>query len=71
VVNAAYVPVRSHTGSPSPARLLVPYPYFWKSAKWVSRLRLMDHDEPGFWEQVLADMGVTQERLMDRMGASP
>jgi hypothetical protein len=23
-----------------------------------------------FW-QVLADMGVTQERLMDRMGASP
>jgi hypothetical protein len=33
--------------------------------------RLMDHDEPGFWEQVLADMGVTPEGLMDRMGASP
>jgi DMSO/TMAO reductase YedYZ molybdopterin-dependent catalytic subunit len=34
-----------------PARLLVPHLYFWKSAKWVSGLMLMDHDEPGFWEQ--------------------
>jgi len=34
-----------------PARLLVPHLYFWKSAKWVSALRLLDHDEPGFWEQ--------------------
>ncbi len=34
-----------------PARLLVPHLYFWKSAKWVSGLRLIDHDEPGFWEQ--------------------
>ena len=34
-----------------PARLLVPHLYFWKSAKWVSGLRLMDHDEPGFWER--------------------
>jgi DMSO/TMAO reductase YedYZ molybdopterin-dependent catalytic subunit len=34
-----------------PARLLVPHLYFWKSAKWVSGLRLLDHDEPGFWEQ--------------------
>jgi len=33
-----------------PARLLVPHLYFWKSAKWVRELRLMDHDEPGFWE---------------------
>ena len=33
-----------------PARLLVPHLYFWKSAKWVSGLRLMDGDEPGFWE---------------------
>ena len=22
-----------------------------KSAKWISGLRLMDHDEPGFWER--------------------
>jgi DMSO/TMAO reductase YedYZ molybdopterin-dependent catalytic subunit len=33
-----------------PARLLVPHLYFWKSAKWVRGLRLMDGDEPGFWE---------------------
>jgi DMSO/TMAO reductase YedYZ molybdopterin-dependent catalytic subunit len=34
-----------------PARLLVPHLYFWKSAKWVSGLRLLDHDEQGFWER--------------------
>jgi DMSO/TMAO reductase YedYZ molybdopterin-dependent catalytic subunit len=34
-----------------PARLLVPHLYFWKSAKWVAGLKLLDHDEPGFWEQ--------------------
>jgi DMSO/TMAO reductase YedYZ molybdopterin-dependent catalytic subunit len=33
-----------------PARLLVPHLYFWKSAKWVRGLHLLDHDEPGFWE---------------------
>jgi DMSO/TMAO reductase YedYZ molybdopterin-dependent catalytic subunit len=35
-----------------PARLLVPHLYLWKSAKWVRGLRLMDHDEPGFWESL-------------------
>jgi DMSO/TMAO reductase YedYZ molybdopterin-dependent catalytic subunit len=39
---------RDHGG---PARLLVPHLYFWKSAKWVSGLTLLDHDQPGFWEQ--------------------
>jgi DMSO/TMAO reductase YedYZ molybdopterin-dependent catalytic subunit len=33
-----------------PARLLVPHLYFWKSAKWVRGLQLLDVDEPGFWE---------------------
>ena len=33
------------------ARLLVPHLYFWKSAKWVAGLRLLDHDEQGFWER--------------------
>jgi DMSO/TMAO reductase YedYZ molybdopterin-dependent catalytic subunit len=33
-----------------PARLLVPHLYFWKSAKWVAGLRVLDHDEKGFWE---------------------
>ena len=35
-----------------PARLLVPHLYFWKSAKWVRDLRLVDQDEPGFWESL-------------------
>jgi DMSO/TMAO reductase YedYZ molybdopterin-dependent catalytic subunit len=34
-----------------PVRLLVPHLYFWKSAKWVTGLTLMDHDEQGFWER--------------------
>jgi DMSO/TMAO reductase YedYZ molybdopterin-dependent catalytic subunit len=33
-----------------PARLLVPHLYFWKSAKWVRGLDLLDEDAPGFWE---------------------
>jgi DMSO/TMAO reductase YedYZ molybdopterin-dependent catalytic subunit len=39
---------RQHGG---PARLLVPHLYFWKSAKFVAGLRLVEHDEPGFWER--------------------
>jgi DMSO/TMAO reductase YedYZ molybdopterin-dependent catalytic subunit len=35
-----------------PARLLVPHLYFWKSAKWVNSLRLMERDEAGFWESL-------------------
>ena len=35
-----------------PARLVVPHLYFWKSAKWVRGLRLMEQDVPGFWESL-------------------
>jgi DMSO/TMAO reductase YedYZ molybdopterin-dependent catalytic subunit len=35
-----------------PARLLVPHLYFWKSAKWVRGLRLLERDAAGFWEQL-------------------
>ena len=35
-----------------PARLLVPHLYFWKSAKWVRGLRLMEQDKSGFWESL-------------------
>jgi DMSO/TMAO reductase YedYZ molybdopterin-dependent catalytic subunit len=35
-----------------PARLLVPHLYFWKSAKWVRGLRIVERDEPGFWERL-------------------
>ena len=38
--------------TPIPARLLVPHLYFWKSAKWLRGLRLVDTDEPGFWESL-------------------
>ena len=34
-----------------PGRLLVPHLYFWKSAKWLTRLTLLQRDQPGFWEQ--------------------
>jgi DMSO/TMAO reductase YedYZ molybdopterin-dependent catalytic subunit len=34
-----------------PVRLVVPTRYFWKSAKWLRGLELLDHDEPGFWER--------------------
>ncbi|GMA88520.1 hypothetical protein GCM10025868_37700 [Angustibacter aerolatus] len=34
-----------------PVRLLVPHLYFWKSAKWVTRLTLLEHDRQGFWER--------------------
>ncbi len=38
----------SHGG---PVRMLVPHLYFWKSAKWVTGMALLDHDEAGFWER--------------------
>ncbi len=49
--------VTEHEGRPlppghgGPARLLVPHLYFWKSAKWLSRLEVLEKDAPGFWEQ--------------------
>jgi DMSO/TMAO reductase YedYZ molybdopterin-dependent catalytic subunit len=49
--------VWNYEGKPLPAehggpvRLLVPNLYFWKSAKWVTRLTLLDHDQQGFWER--------------------
>jgi len=48
--------VWEHEGRPlppehgGPVRMLVPHLYFWKSAKWIGGVRLLDHDEPGFWE---------------------
>jgi DMSO/TMAO reductase YedYZ molybdopterin-dependent catalytic subunit len=34
----------------APLRLLVPKRYFWKSAKFVRKLELMNEDRMGFWE---------------------
>lgn len=33
-----------------PVRLLIPHLYFWKSAKWVRGITLLDEEIPGFWE---------------------
>ena len=38
---------REHGG---PVRVVVPDWYFWKSAKWVTRLDFAADDQPGFWE---------------------
>jgi DMSO/TMAO reductase YedYZ molybdopterin-dependent catalytic subunit len=57
VTNGKAWVAHSYEGGPlapehgGPARLLVPHLYFWKSAKWVRGLALLDHDEPGFWER--------------------
>ena len=34
-----------------PLRLVAPGRYFWKSAKWIRAIELVDRDRPGFWEQ--------------------
>jgi DMSO/TMAO reductase YedYZ molybdopterin-dependent catalytic subunit len=34
----------------APVRGLVPDLYFWKSAKWLTGVRFVSQDEPGYWE---------------------
>jgi hypothetical protein len=34
----------------APARVIVPDLYFWKSAKWVTAVRFVTSDRPGYWE---------------------
>ena len=34
----------------APVRSLVPDRYFWKSSKWLTGIRFVKRDEPGFWE---------------------
>lgn len=47
-----------HDGEPidpdhgGPARLIVPRLYAWKSAKWLHRITLVEHDQPGYWEEL-------------------
>lgn len=35
----------------APARGLVPDLYFWKSAKWITGIRVQNRDERGYWER--------------------
>jgi DMSO/TMAO reductase YedYZ molybdopterin-dependent catalytic subunit len=47
----------AHDGQPlaqvhgGPLRLVVPRYYGWKSVKWVTEVRLLDHDVRGYWEE--------------------
>ena len=34
----------------APVRGLIPDLYFWKSAKWLTGVRFVTKDEPGYWE---------------------
>ena len=34
-----------------PMRVVVPHLYAWKSAKWISGIEFLDHQELGFWER--------------------
>jgi DMSO/TMAO reductase YedYZ molybdopterin-dependent catalytic subunit len=34
----------------APVRALVPDLYFWKSAKWLTGIRFVGRDRPGYWE---------------------
>jgi DMSO/TMAO reductase YedYZ molybdopterin-dependent catalytic subunit len=42
-------PLRSPHGAP--VRAVVPDLYFWKSAKWLTGIRFVARDEPGYWER--------------------
>jgi DMSO/TMAO reductase YedYZ molybdopterin-dependent catalytic subunit len=48
--------VHRHEGQPlaqphgAPVRALVPDLYFWKSAKWLTGIKFVTQDEPGYWE---------------------
>jgi DMSO/TMAO reductase YedYZ molybdopterin-dependent catalytic subunit len=47
----------AHDGAPlasahgGPVRLVVPARYAWKSVKWVTEIRLLERDVPGYWEE--------------------
>ncbi|GAC1351824.1 MAG: hypothetical protein NVS3B20_09820 [Polyangiales bacterium] len=45
--NGAPLP-REHGG---PCRMVTPQLYAWKGAKWIHRITLLDHDQPGYWER--------------------
>ena len=41
-------PLRRPHGAP--VRALVPDLYFWKSSKWLTGIKFVRRDEPGYWE---------------------
>jgi DMSO/TMAO reductase YedYZ molybdopterin-dependent catalytic subunit len=49
VVNFNGKPLEPKHGGP--LRGLIPGLYFWKSAKWIDSIDVMEEDKPGFWEK--------------------
>ncbi len=41
-------PLRRPHGAP--VRAVIPDLYFWKSAKWLTGIKVVTRDEPGYWE---------------------
>ncbi len=41
-------PLAAENGAP--VRAIIPDLYFWKSAKWLTGIRFVASDEPGYWE---------------------
>lgn len=41
-------PIATEHGAP--VRAVVPDLYFWKSSKWLTGIRFVSRDEPGYWE---------------------
>lgn len=41
-------PLRRSNGAP--VRALIPDLYFWKSSKWLTGIKFVKRDEPGYWE---------------------
>lgn len=41
-------PLRRQHGAP--VRAVVPDLYFWKSSKWLTGIRFVSRDQPGYWE---------------------
>ena len=41
---------RPVTGVGAPVRAVIPSLYFWKSAKWLTGIKFVARDEPGYWE---------------------
>jgi DMSO/TMAO reductase YedYZ molybdopterin-dependent catalytic subunit len=41
-------PIEAKHGGP--VRMVVPHKYFYKSAKWLRKLKFVEKDEPGYWE---------------------
>ena len=48
VLSAAGEPLATDHGGP--IRVVVPGKYFYKSLKWLTEIRVLAHDELGFWE---------------------